>query len=379
LIARPTHPPIKVTGIPNSSNYRAEQVKILASLSNSSAVAGLVLAGSSHKCPSSPSIPGGDGIMFQQFARSVLFLILAAGFVGRAYSEEPVVLKYKLEKGAVTFTRHKTEHKTTQTINGMEIKSEMAQVSVDVRTIDDLTADGTAKIKSKTMRLKNNSNITSLGDYKFDSQKTDRDTSSVLGAALTPLYERLVGGELQSEVTPLGVVKSLTGYAQLVGDLAKSNPLTAQFCGGGTDNAAKLMAQGNWVVFTDKPVKPGDKWENPYEMEMAGLGVFKGKETVTFMALEVRDGHSIAKLSVSNDLAFDLKVDMGAAKVTGKVTTSSSEGSAEFDVTTGKLLSQKSKMTLTGQLSVDVNNMTIPVAMVQDVSSELSVLDKLPE
>lgn len=317
--------------------------------------------------------------MFQQFARSVLFLILTAGFAGRAYSENPVLLKYKLEKGAQTFTQHKAEHKTAQTINGMEVKTEMAQVSIDVRTIEDLAADGTAKIKTKTVRLKNNSKVPSLGDYEFDSQKTDRDTSSILGAALTPLYERLVGGELQSEVTPSGVVKSFTGYAQLVGDLAKSNPLTAQFSGGGTDNAGKLAAQGNWVIFTDKPVKPGDKWDNPYEMDLAGLGVFKGKETITFLALETRDGHSIAKLSVSNDISFDLKVDMGAAKVSGKVTTSSSEGSAEFDVTAGKLLSQKSKLTLTGQLSVDVNNMTIPVGMSQDISSELTVLDKLPE
>jgi hypothetical protein len=317
--------------------------------------------------------------MLQQFARAALFLTLAIGLIHRAQAQDPILLKYKLEKGTQSFTRHNATNKTTQKINGTNIESEITQVSIHVQASDDVDAEGTAKLKTKTERLKGTTKITGLGDYEFDSQKPDRDKSSVLGAALTPLYERIVGSDLQAEVTPHGTVKSLTGYAQLVGDLIKDNPLTAQFAGGGTDNAAKLGAQAQWIVFPETAVKPGEKWDNPYEMEMAGLGVVKGKETVTFVAVEQRDTHSIAKLSISNDISFDLKIDMGAAKVSGKVTTSSSEGSAEFDITTGKLVSQKSKLTLTGQLSVVVNNMTIPVDLTQVIESEQTSLDKLPE
>ncbi len=181
------------------------------------------------------------------------------------------------------------------------------------------------------------------------------------------------------EVTPRGVVKSFTGYAQLVADLIKDKPLAAQFSGGGSDNMAKLGAQGAWVVFPEKAVKPGEKWENPLEMELGGLGVIKGTETVTLLSIETRDGHSIAKLSTTSDMSFDLKLDMGTAKVSGKISTANSSGTAEFDITAGKLLKQSGEVTLSGQLSVEVNGMTIPLQMTQTVSSEQEALDKLPE
>lgn len=317
--------------------------------------------------------------MLTRFSQCAFFFILMAGLVTPVQAEEPTLLKYKLEKGSQFITRVKMENKTSQTINGMESVVEITQTSFDIRVIDDVDADGTAKIKTKTERLKQNTKLPPLGDYEFDSQKTERDKSSMLGAALTPLYERLVGSELQFEVTPRGTVKSLTGYSQLVGDLVKANPLTSQFAGGGTDGAAKLGVQGQWVVFPDKPVKPGEKWENPFETEMAGLGIIKGKETVTFLALENRNGHSIAKLSVSNDTSFDLNIEMNGAKVTGKVSTSNSQGTAEFDLTAGRLVSQKGTLTLTGPLTVAVNGATFPIQLTQTIASEQTLLDKLPE
>ncbi|MDB5391148.1 MAG: hypothetical protein JWM11_6794 [Planctomycetaceae bacterium] len=317
--------------------------------------------------------------MFQQFVRNSVLLGLFICFVRGVQAEEPILLKYQLEKGSKLINLHKSVNKTTQTINGNNMETEINQDTVDIRTIDELDSQGVGKIKTKTERLSSSVKIAGLGDYAFSSQKPDRDKSSILGAALTPLYERLVGSELQYEVSPLGKVKNFSGYAQLVGDLVKANPLTSRFAGGGTDNAAQLGAQGQWVVFSEKPVKPGEKWDNPFEAEMPGLGTMKGKETITFLAIEQREGHSIAKLSISNDVSFDLNIEMGGAKVTGKVTTSNSEGSAEFDITAGKLLSQKSKLTLAGQLSVDANGATIPVQISQTIGSETTAVDKLPE
>ena len=316
--------------------------------------------------------------MLQQVARGIQFLTLALFSVNLAVADEPIVLRYKLEKGATLITQSKMGNKTIQTVMGNNVETTISATSIDVRTIDDLV-DGTAKMKSKTERFSGTIKIPTLGEFVFDSKKPDRDKSSVLGAALTPLYERLVGSELQLEVTPRGTVKNLTGYAQLVGDLIKDNPLTAQFASGGSDNAAKMSAQGQWLVFPENGVKVGEKWENPLEIELSGLGVLKGKETITLLSIESRDGHSVAKLSTSTDISFDLKVDMGVAKVSGKVTTANSMGSAEFDITAGKLLKQNAELTLSGELSVEVNNTTVPVQMTQTISSEQVALDKLPE
>lgn len=317
--------------------------------------------------------------MFQRFLQCAQFVALTLFVMGPALAEEPVLLRYKLEKGATLITRAKSETKTSQTIMGTNYDTTIGQSAIGVDVVDQVDADGTAKIKTKVERLKSSAKLGVAGDFEFDSQKTDRDKASILGAALTPLYERIVGSELQLEVTPRGVVKSYTGYAQLVGDLVKDNPLASQFAGGGSDDAAKLTAQGQWIVFPEKAIKTGENWEMPYEMDIPKLGLIKGKQTVTLLSLENRDGHVVAKLSSSADIAFDLNIDMGVAKVSGKITTSNSTGSAEFDVTAGKLLKQNAELTLGGQLSVVANNTTIPVQMTQTVSSEYAALDKLPE
>lgn len=311
--------------------------------------------------------------------RGLLGVVLVHTFATFSNAEEPQTFRYRFEKGTQLIQQSKTETKTTQTINAMTIDSMVTQSSIEVRTIEELSPEANALIKTKTERLKATSTLGVTGDYEFDSQKPERDKSSVQGAALTPLYERLTGAELNLEITPRGEVKKLTGYAQLVADLIKNNPIAAQFAGGGSDNAAKLGAQAHWLVFPEKAIKPGDKWENPHELELTGLGLIKGKETVTFLQVEKRDGQDIAKFSNSTEITFDLNLDANGAKVTGKVTTSQSSGSSEFNITTGRLVSQKSEMTLTGQLSVEVNNMNIPVELTQTIVNELTGLDTLPE
>ena len=317
--------------------------------------------------------------MLQRFSQWVQGLALSVLLVGVVHADEPLLLRHKLEKGSTHILRSKVENKTTQSIAGMNLDSAITQTGIEVRVVEDVDANGNAKIKTKTERLKAGTKIPVLGDYEFDSTKPERDKSSSLGSELTPLYERLVGSDLNFEVTSRGVVTSFTGYSQLVADVIKDKPLASQFAGGGSDNVAKLGAQGAWIVFPENAVKPGDKWENPLEMDLAGLGVIKGKETVTLLAIEVRDGHKIAKLSSFSDLAFDAKLDMGGAKVTGKITSTNSSGSSEFDITAGKLLKQTAELTLSGQLTVEVNNTQLPLQLTQTLSSEQVAIDKLPE
>lgn len=316
--------------------------------------------------------------MWQRFMSPILFLIVVQFGSGILRADESTVFRYKFEKGATQIWQSKTQTKTTQTINGNKLETEAAQTTININSIEEIAAE-TILLKSKTERLKATAKIPSLGDFEFDSQKPDRDKSSVIGAALTPLYERLVGSELQIEVTPLGKLKSLKGYAQLVGDLTKSNPLTSQFAGGGSDNAAKMGIQAQWIVFPEKPLKPGDHWENPLELELPGLGLIKGKESITFLRLETVDSQTIAKFSTSTDISFDLNVEVNGAKVTGKVTTSNSSGMADFNVVQGKVKSLTSELTLTGDLTIVVNNMTLPVQLTQTVSAGQTALEKLPE
>lgn len=318
-------------------------------------------------------------MMFHRVLLALLCVVLTQSIADSARAEDPLTLRYQFEKGTPQVARSKTDNKTTQTINGMNIETTISQTAISSRHVEGIGADGTIKVRVKNERLKSQASVGGAGEYEFDSQKPDRDKSSALGTALTPLYERLVGSELQLEVTPRGEVKSLTGYYQLVDDLIKANPVTAQFAGGGSDNAAKLGEQGQWIIFPEKPIKRGEKWEIPLEMDLPGMGTIKGKGTTTLLMLETRGTQQIAKFSTTADVSFDLNLEVNGAKVTGKVTTSNSSGSAEFNVTTGRMLKQNNELTLTGQLSVEVNNMTIPVQVNQTITTEHETLDKLPD
>lgn len=319
--------------------------------------------------------------MVRRFWHSFQFLalLLVLAGVAQAQAQDSYLLRYKLEKGKVQLVRQKSDLKVKQTVMGNDLDSTLTTSAFEQRDYGDVDTEGGARLKTKVVRMKGTGKFQGLGDLEFDSQKSDRDTSSLLGAALTPLYERLVGSELQAEVTSRGAVTSYTGYSQLVGDLVKNNPLTAQFAGGGSDAAAKLGFQGQWIVLPEKPIKAGENWENPFELDLGALGIVKGKESVTLVSVEKRDGHDIAKLSTTSDLSFDLKLDMNGTKVTGKMTTSNSTGSSEFDITAGKLLKQTSELTLSGQLTVEVNGMTIPIQQTQTISAEHELVDKLPE
>lgn len=311
-------------------------------------------------------------------SRWFVALSLVAGlFAGNLSAQE--TFRYKQEKGQKLIYRTSTEMTQTQTVLNMKIENTMSNESISSRTVEDIAADGTVKFNVKTELFKVKSKFGPLGEFKFDSKSTERERGSVIADALNPVYERLGGAELQVFVTPRGEVKEVTGYAELLGDLVRENPLVAQFTGGGTNAAAKISTQALYTVFSEKPVKPGETWENPFDIELPGVGKTKGKETITYVGPDKVGNRTTAKFTVATEMSFDLNLDMNGTKVTGTISTSESSGTVQFDPAAGQLVSAKNSFTLSGELNVNANGMNIPVqsSQVQTVTTEQ--LDKLPE
>lgn len=312
----------------------------------------------------------------------IAVVIVACGLASQARAQEPLLLKYKPTKGERLIYKSKQhmDQKQTLTIMGMPIKLEnlLDHEVIVSRTVADIDAAGNATLNVKGERRKVTADFGGLAKFEFDSKSTERDTSTQLGSELTPLLERLTGSEYQLIVTPRGSVAEVKGFAELVGDLVKDKQFASQFASGDNKSAA-FQEQDAFVILSDKPVKPGDKWEVPYDVEIPMVGTIKGKNVYTYEGPDKVGDRPTARIGVSSETSIELKIDSPTSKVTGTMTTTSSTQTVQFDPAAGRVVSAKQKISMGGQLTVEAGGMIIPIDSQQDHTTSWELLEKLPD
>src|SRR5258708_30149172 len=257
-----------------------------------------------------------------------------------AQADEALLLKYKPAKGDTVHYKEGFGMKQSQSIMGMKLENSVKQESIASQVVEAVGADGKATVKMKTKSRKMSSEFAGAGKYEFDSKSTERDTNSVVGAAVTPLLERLTGSEYELAVTSRGEAAQVKGYAELIRHLVKDNPLAQQF--GAIDNkSAAHQEQRSFIVLSEKPVKPGDQWEVPVDAEMTKLGKIKGTITYTYEAPDKVGDRKTVRIGVVSNISIELNLDQGTTKVSGTLSTTSSSGTVQFDPEAGRVVSSK--------------------------------------
>jgi hypothetical protein len=306
--------------------------------------------------------------------------VLALGLVpSLARADDAVELKYKLARGDKLIYRLKSEMKQSQTIMGMLHENEIQTDTIQSVTVDAIDDKGNSQLSVKGERIKVKANFAQLGDFVFDSQSNERDKSSMLGAALTPLYERLSGATFQAVVSPAGDVVEVKGYADLIRDLVADNPLTAQFARGGTDEAAKENLREIFPNLAKSTPRPGDTWEAPYEFSLGKVGVTKGKRVYRYVGPDKVANQPTVKLDVNSETSISLDIDMNGVKITGTLSTTAANGTVQFDPAAGRVRSSQGSATISGTLNINANGMDIPLQNDQIIKGSIEYLDKLPD
>lgn len=306
-------------------------------------------------------------------------VVVAAGWLGSARADGPAVLKYKFAKGDKLVYRQEEEMKQNQTVMNFKIDTTSHQEKIALQVVDAIDEQGNATLKTKTERRKLKIDG-QQGKYEFDSKSTERDTTSEIGSKATGILERLTGSEYEVKLSPRGQVLEVNGFAELIADLVKDNPQATQFTGLSTDNSgAKLSEQDAYIQLSDKPVGPGDTWEVPVDIELAKVGKIRGKMVYTCEGEDKVGDRKTVRIGMSSELAIDLNIEAGGAKVTGTISTTSSQGTAQFDPQAGRVLSVKRNFSMAGQLTVDAGGMILTVDTNQEQSTTTTLLDKLPE
>jgi hypothetical protein len=306
------------------------------------------------------------------------FVVGLGSWAGSAFADEPLLLRYKFAKGDALIYRTTVEEKQHQTIADQKIDNTTTQEAVTSQVVDEIDGDGNAILRTKKVSHKRKSDGQSK--FEFDSKSTERDTSSEIGGAATPILERLTGSEYQVKVTPRGYVSEVKGFFEIIADLAKEKPSGPILAGVIPDNEGQKVAeQEHFIIFSEKPVAPGDNWDFSYEVPLKGVGKITGKSTYTYEGNDKVGDRKTVRIGVKSDLSIDFDMEILGVKLTGTMTTTNATGTAQFDPAAGRILSSKNTSSMSGPLKVEAGGMTFDLGNSQDDTRTVQLLDKLPE
>lgn len=311
--------------------------------------------------------------------RLLCLALLPLLLTGTLRSEDAVTLHYKPTPNEPLIYKTVTTLKQKQTIGEMKIETGITRTMVSSWRLTETDDEGRFHWQAENRQLHVKAKGGPLGEYTFDSKSTERDSASVLGAALTPVFSSLNGAFLNVTLDSRGNVTEVKGYEDLLAGQIKNDPFSGQYTFGGTDRGAALDFQERFVIFCDRPVKKGDPWEADYTREVPGIGKLEGKKLFRHDgAGNVGDCETV-KISFTYDASLETDYKFEGAEVSGTIFVNDSSGSAHFDPQSGQLVSLKSTVTFGGNVSLTAggNSFDVPTEQVWQV--EVQRLEKLPE
>jgi Family of unknown function (DUF6263) len=309
---------------------------------------------------------------------SLATLLSVLSLASPATGQEGVVLKYQFSKEEPLIYRSTTEMNQTMQLGGQTYESKFTQSDVNTQSLVEVTPEGNLKLKHLNNRLSIKADMGPAGTYAFDSESSEREKGTALSNELNPIYETLSGVEYFITITPQGKVEKLDGYKEILENILKDHPLAAQFTGGGSEQAQKDSLAEVFFLLNDKPVKEGDTWEVPFQLEMAKLGKAEGKRVYKYEGPANKDGDKVVKLSVSMEASFDFDLKMEGATITGNIGTESSKGEIRFDLEKGQVVSATLEYTLAGTINTMIGERTLKTTLKQTQKRSTQRLAALP-
>jgi len=287
------------------------------------------------------------------------------------------LLRYKFAAGDVLHYQVKTGLAVHQTAGKAVHDMQLSRDDLVTLKVTELDDKGFAHLQQRYARLSAKGRFDGQ-DFAFDS-RSPANAETKFGKLLNPFYERLAGGDLQLLVGPQGEVAEVRGYAELLRDVIVGNPLATQCAGGGTNNALRVLAEEQTVIFGNKVVQPGEKWIVPIDLEAPALGRVRGQRIYSLVGPDKVGSRSTLRINVMTVLGLELALDRDGTRLTGRMTTSESTGVAQFDKLAGRLVPLKVGYKLSGKLSAVVKGVATDIEDDQTHTISVELLETLPK
>jgi hypothetical protein len=147
-----------------------------------------------------------------------------------------------------------------------------------------------------------------------------------------------------------------------------------------SEAALKEMAEPTFAVVPTKDAVKGEKWSRKTKLAMGPIGTYDNEYTYVY---EGTTG-DIATIKVDTTLNYSPPQEAAGQgglpfKIKGaKLKSASKDGKITFNTKTGQLEKSTVKISLTGELSIEIGGTTTKVDLSQDQESTVETIAALP-
>lgn len=299
------------------------------------------------------------------FLAVFLFFAVVAGS-----AQNQANLKLNPEKNKVYRFRTTSEQSISQTINGIQQNTGIDNYAVTSFKMVDATPEFLiAEIRFDTIITK----VNAMGNINtFNSVSKGNMGSEDINEVMACVLNRLSNNALFTKMDYTGKVIEIINAEMLYGIIMKDADsikgqtapmIRTQIENMVSKDALKTMAESLTNYLPGKQVGSGEKWQVTSTTSSGGMAF----EVITGYNLNSINGNS-AIITAESDIkpASGAKpIDYGAAQVTYYEVKGLSKSKLIVDTTTGLIIENTSKNSISGDLDVNVqgNNMQIPMVM----------------
>jgi len=278
-------------------------------------------------------------------------VVLAIAFCGPAADgfAQDVTLHYRWTAGDESRTRMTQQTSTTITAGqlpgagGGSIESTMTQV---FRTlVEDVAADGSATLQQIIESVRVEMRLPS-GTIEFDSDTAGDDASTnPMTQAMSAAYRAMIGQPVRMVVSPAGAVQKVEGFSRLMERVLNAQPMDRVapemldgFRNAFQDDATRDMLGWGVAPFPDRPLHPGDTWQDRQTATIPIVGTSTTRREWTLRDVARSDRGSTARVTAAITIAPDPSAPppaLGAMPL--RLGASSAESEVLFDLSRGRV------------------------------------------
>jgi hypothetical protein len=319
-----------------------------------------------------------------QLRHGFLALVAVAGLTVSAFGQDAVTLKWKFEVNKTFWQEMTTTTDQTMKVMGTDVKQTQTQTFWFAWTPQKNNADGSWEIEQKIVGVKMTIDIGG-NKVEYDSTKENPGTNP-----LADFFKALVGSKFVLTLDKDYKVTKITGREEFIAALSKANPqmekLLKQIL---SEKALMDMADPTFSVVSGKEIKKDTKWDKMTTLDMGPIGTYKNTFTYTYEGKNT-DGKTDAekkldKIKVETKLEYSPPKDQPADSTlpfkikSASLTSKDATGTILFDNDAGRIDSSSMKLTLEGQLSIEISGQTTQVDLKQTQTTTTKTTDKEPD
>jgi len=317
--------------------------------------------------------------------RRALFSLLLAAVVAAPTLGQDATLEWKLKEKTPFYQTMTTTTTQNMTVTGTKVEQKQEQTFYFSYTPTKV-ANNVITLEQKIIGLKMNIDI---GGSKVSYDSTAKGDNAAANNPLNKFFDALKGATFTITLDLSGKdgpkVTNLEGHKDFVDKLTTANPqmktLLEKIL---SKEALRDMAEPLFAALPGKKVTKGKEdatWKRTSKLDMGPIGSYETTYTYTYDGPDKDKKEE--KIGIKTDLKYTPPTDKGDQTLPFKIKDAKLEpkdasGTIVYDPKAGWVKSLEMKMTLTGNLTIEIGQQSTTVDLTQDQTTKITTSAESP-